>query len=129
MDTGELILDLAGEKIVRSRDFYAVFTTPPEWDVFFKERTLGRIAPRPDLQPGACLLLVGRLWEVKDIFPDKQQVMVGPAKEARDVMFLGTGMPEMHPKIANRVRELLLDDKCHPAYTQSGNKPCRRPVS
>lgn len=111
MDTGEIILGLAGEKIVRSKDFYAVFATPPEWDVFYKERTLGRISPRPDLQIGVCLLLVGRLWEVKDIFSDKQQVMVEPAKEAHDVMFLGTGMPEMHPKIAQRVREILLSEK------------------
>lgn len=111
METGELILGLAGEKIVRSKDFYAVFSTPPEWDVFYKERSLGRITPRPDLQPGTCLLLVGRLWEVKEIFTDKQQVMVIPAKEAHDVMFLGSGIPEMHPKIAQRVRELLLSEK------------------
>ncbi len=111
METGELILGLAGEKIVRSRDFYAVFATPPEWDVFYKERTLGRISPRPDLHPGTCLLLVGRLWEVKEIFENKQQVMVEPAKEAHDVMFLGSGSPEMHPQIAQRVREILISEK------------------
>jgi len=114
LETGEIILGLAGEKIVRSKDFYAVFTTPPEWDVFHKERTLGRISPRPDLQPGTCLLLVGRLWEVKNIFPDKQQVMVEPTKEAHDVMFMGAGIPEMHPKIAQRVREILLSEKAFP---------------
>lgn len=113
LETGEIILGLAGEKIVRSKDFYAVFTTPPEWDVFFKERNLGRISPRPDLQQGSCLLLVGRLWEVKDIFEDKQQVLVEPAIEARDVMFLGTGIPEMHPRIAQRVREILTSDKSY----------------
>lgn len=111
LDTGELILGLAGEKIVRSKDFYAVFATPPEWDVFYKERILGRISPRPDLQIGTCLLLVGRLWEVKDIFADKQQVLVEPAKDAHDVMFMGTGIPEMHPKVAQRVRDLLLSEK------------------
>ena len=122
METGELILGLAGEKVVRSRDFYAVFTTPPEWDVFYKERTLGRISPRPDLHPGACLLLVGRLWEVKDIFEDKQQVMVEPAKEAHDVMFLGSGIPEMHPRIAQRVREILVSDKLFPYLDAIGQQ-------
>ncbi|MEI6289820.1 MAG: helicase-related protein, partial [Chloroflexota bacterium] len=115
LETGELILGLAGEKVLRSKDFYAVFATPPEWDVFYKERILGRITPRPDLQPGTCMLLIGRLWEVKDILTDKQQVSVEPAKEAHDVMFLGTGIPEMHPKIAQRVREFLLSEKI-PAY-------------
>jgi len=122
LETGELILGLAGEKIVRSKDFYAVFATPPEWDVFYKERTLGRITPKPDLQPGTCLLLVGRLWEVKDIFPDKQQVMVRHAKEAHDVMFLGLGIPEMHPKIAQRVRELLLSENPFPYLGASGQQ-------
>ena len=122
MQTGELILGLAGEKVVRSRDFYAVFTTPPEWDVFYKERALGRISPRPDLHPGACLLLVGRLWEVKDIFADKQQVMVEPAKEAHDVMFLGSGVPEMHPRIAQSVREILLSDKTFPYLDAVGQQ-------
>lgn len=122
LETGEIILGLAGEKIVRSKDFYAVFTTPPEWDVFYKERTLGRISPRPDLQPGTCLLLVGRLWEVKDIFKDKQQVLVEPAKEARDVMFLGTGIPEMHPGIAQRVREILLSDKSYSYLDANGQQ-------
>jgi len=122
LETGEIILGLAGEKIVRSKDFYAVFTTPPEWDVFHKERTLGRISPRPDLQPGTCLLLVGRLWEVKNIFPDKQQVLVEPAKEAHDVMFLGAGIPEMHPKIAQRVREILLSDKPFPYLGATGQQ-------
>jgi len=122
MDTGELILGLAGEKIVRSKDFYAVFTTPPEWDVFYKERTLGRITPRPDLQPGTCLLLVGRLWEVKAIFADKQQVLVEPAKAAHDAMFLGTGIPEMHPKVAQRVRELLLAEKTFPYLSKIGQQ-------
>lgn len=107
MPDGELILGLAGERIVRSRDFYAVFQTPPEWDVLHGTRTLGRISPSPDLQPGTCLLLIGRVWEVKEIFPDRKQVLVIPAKEARNVLFVGTGVPEMHPKIAERVRELL----------------------
>ena len=122
MDTGELILGLAGEKIVRSKDFYAVFTTPPEWDVFYRERTLGRITPRPDLQPGTCLLLVGRVWEVKDVFPDRQQVLVEPANTSRDVMFLGTGMPEMHPRIAHRVHELLLSEKTFPYLGNEGQQ-------
>lgn len=107
MPDGDLILGLAGERIVRSRDFYAVFETPPEWDVLHGTRTLGRISPSPDLQPGTCLLLVGRVWEVKEIFPDRKQVLVIPAKEARNVLFVGTGVPEMHPKIAEWVRDLL----------------------
>ncbi len=110
MPEGDLIVGLTGERVVRSRDFYAVFQTPPEWDVRHGERTLGRISPSPDLMPGVCLLLVGRVWEVKEVLPDQKQVLVIPALEARNVMFVGTGVPEMHPRVAQRVRELLARD-------------------
>jgi len=110
MPDGDLILGLAGERIARSRDFYAVFETPPEWDVLHGTRTLGRISPSPDLLPGTCLLLVGRVWEVKQVLQDQKQVLVAPAKEARNVMFAGAGVPEIHPKIGQRVRELLCRD-------------------
>ena len=122
LETGEIILGLAGEKVVRSRDFYAVFTTPPEWDVFHKEHILGRRRSRPDLAPGTCLLLVGRIWEVKQIFEDKQQVLVEPAKDSRDVMFLGAGIPEMHPRIAQRVLEILLSDKTFSYLDANGQR-------
>jgi hypothetical protein len=52
-------------------------------------------------------LLVGRVWQVKEVLQDRKQVLVIPAKEARNVMFTGTGVPEMHPRIAQRVRDLL----------------------
>jgi len=107
MTNGDLILGLAGERIVRSREFYAVFQTPPEWDVRYNQRTVGRISPTPDLTPGTCLLLAGQVWEVKEILPKSKQVLVTPAKEARNMMFAGNGVPEMHPKIGQRVHEIL----------------------
>lgn len=110
MADGDFILGLAGERVARSREFYAVFQTPPEWEVRHGERTLGRISPSPDLLLGTCLLLVGRVWEVKEVLPEQKQVLVIPAKEARNVMFLGTGVPEMHPKVAQRTREILCRD-------------------
>ena len=45
LNTGEIILGLEGEKVARSRDFYAVFQTPPEWEVIFGEKNIGRISP------------------------------------------------------------------------------------
>lgn len=107
LDTGEMILGLGGEKVARSRDFYAVFQTPPEWDVIFGEKNIGRISPSPDLAPGNCLLLGGQLWEVVEIYPEQKQVTVKRANDAHDVLFEGTGVPEMHPRIAQKVFELL----------------------
>jgi ATP-dependent helicase Lhr and Lhr-like helicase len=115
LDTGEMILGLEGEKVARSRDFYAVFQTPPEWDVIAGEKNIGRISPSPDLAPGTCLMLGGQLWEVIEIYPEQKQVMVKRARDAHDVLFEGTGVPEMHPRIAKKVFEILCDNE-EPGY-------------
>jgi ATP-dependent Lhr-like helicase len=115
MPEGELILGLDGERIVRSRDFYAVFFTPPDWEVRTDARVLGKISPSPDLSPGICILLGGHVWEVMEIIEDRKQVIVIPAVDAHDVMFSATGIPEMHPRIACRVMEILQRDDI-PAY-------------
>ncbi len=120
LPTGELILGLAGERVVRSREFYAVFQTPPEWNVLHNERTLGRISPSPELVPGICLLLVGRRWEVKVVLPDQQVVLVAPAKDARKALFMGLDIPPMHPCIAERVRALFVDDTLPPSLSHLG---------
>lgn len=125
LPTGELILGLAGERVVRSREFYAVFQTPPEWNVLHNERTLGRISPSPELVPGVCLLLVGRRWEVKGILPDQQAVLVVPAKDARKALFIGVDIPAMHPYIAQRVRALFVDDTLPPYLSPHGQTVLR----
>jgi ATP-dependent Lhr-like helicase len=107
LDTGEMILGLEGEKVARSRDFYAVFQTPPELDVIYGEKNIGRISPHPDLVPGIRLLLGGQLWEVTAIYLDQRQVLVKQAKDASATLFTGTGVPEMHPRIGQEVYNLL----------------------
>jgi ATP-dependent Lhr-like helicase len=115
LDSGELILGLAGEKVARSRDFYAVFETLPEWDVLAGQNNIGRVNPSPDLYPGVCLLLSGRLWQVTDLLPDQKQVLVKPTSEAHDVLFEGSGVPDMHPRIAERARQIFERDDL-PSY-------------
>lgn len=115
LTSGEMILGLEGEKVARSRDFYAVFQTPPEWEVMAGEKNIGRISPSPDLASGICLLLGGLLWEVVDIFPEQKQVLVKRAKDAHNVLFEGSGVPEMHPKIAQEVFGLLCNSQ-EPRY-------------
>ena len=122
LPTGELIIGLTGERIVRSRDFYAVFQTPPEWTVLYNERVIGRIAPSPDIQPELCLLLAGQVWLIKDVLPDQQVVLVIPSHQARNVLFQGFGIPAMHPRIAERVRTLLHHNHDLPALSENGQR-------
>jgi len=112
---GNLILGLAGEKVVRSRDFYAVFESAEELDVRYGERVLGRISAAPGLEPGMCLRLAGEMWEIKEIVSARKEVLVTPATEARQVLFEGSGAPELHSRVAQKAREILLGESV-PGY-------------
>ena len=122
METGELIVGLEGEKLARSREFYAVFQSAPELEVLHGERNIGRISPSPDLVPGVCLLLGGKVWKVVEILSDQKQVLVNPAPDSRDVLFSGTGVPEMHPAIAQRVRDILNSDMTPRQLDETGKR-------
>jgi ATP-dependent Lhr-like helicase len=115
LESGEMILGLEGEKVARSRDFYAVFQAPLEWDVVYVDKNIGRISPHPDLIPGVRLMLGGRLWEVTAIYSEQKQVIVKQAKDATATLFSGTGVPEMHPRIGQEVFKLLCDSN-EPVY-------------
>jgi ATP-dependent Lhr-like helicase len=115
---GNLILGLDGEKVVRSRDFYAVFESAEELEVRYGERVLGRISAAPGLEPGMCLRLAGEMWEIKEIVSARKEVFVTPATEARQVLFEGSGAPELHSRVAQKAREILLGESV-PGYLSS----------
>lgn len=117
---GNLILGLAGEKVVRSRDFYAVFESAEELDVRYGDRVLGRISAAPGLEPGLCLRLAGEMWEIKEVVLVRKEVSVVPAKEARQVLFEGSGAPELHSRVAQKVCEILLGNSLPPYLSPQG---------
>lgn len=103
MDDGILIPGLAGEKIVRKHDFYAVFASPPDVGVRCGDRLIGRVGMR--LEPGACFFLAGQVWRVEQAFPD--ELRVAPAGGGERPRFGGVGGPGVHREVARRARELL----------------------
>lgn len=105
--TGELIVGLAGERVLRSRDFYAVFESPPEWEVFHGGTAIGRITPTALLAPGLQFLLGGRPWAVESLHPENKAIMVVPAPSSRIALFEGEG-PEIHRRVVEVVREVLI---------------------
>ena len=129
LSTGEIILGIQGEKVARSYEFYAVFQTPPEWNVFFQGKNIGSITPTPDLISGTCIMLSGQLWEVSEIYQDQKNIAVKRAKYAHNALFAGSGIPDMHPKIAREVFQLL-SNTTTPGYLSdlgvSRLKDCRR---
>jgi len=115
MPDGQLILGLAGEKVVRSREFYALFQASIDWEVMHGTRNLGRISPTSDLQPAVCLLLGGKVWEVTELIPAAKQVLVKPAHQSQQTLFKGTSIPDTHPIVSRQMR-FILSQTDIPAY-------------
>jgi len=103
MSDGTLLPGLAGERVVRAYDFYAMFQTPPELEVRAGDRTIGRLAA--SLKPGACFMLAGGVWRVESMTRDELRVV--PASEGERPAFRGVGGPSVHPRVAARAREIL----------------------
>ena len=60
---GELIAGMLGEKIIRSRDFYAAFTVYEEYRVNHEAHHIGNIPVSPTFQVNGYLDLGGPCWQ------------------------------------------------------------------
>ena len=107
MDTGELILGIVGERICRSRGFYAVFQTAEEYSILHEGILLGTLELVP--QPNDYLLFAGRRWQVNEIDYERMQVYVKPAKGWKRPRFTG-GIGVVHPRVRAEMRQILRSD-------------------
>ena len=79
-----LILGLVGEQIVRSRDFYSAFATPPEYRVVCDGRPLGMLPLMALPRVEDHLLLAGRRWRVTYLDHNRAEVGVHRCPLHRD---------------------------------------------
>jgi ATP-dependent helicase Lhr and Lhr-like helicase len=115
-----LVLGLMGEKIVRRYDFYTSFVVTVEYRVTHHGRPIGSIG-RPTGAPGGdYLILAGRRWKVLQIDDERREILVEPSEGGKAPAFLGRSIIEIHPRIREVMRELLLVRQDVPAYLDSG---------
>lgn len=115
LENGNLIVGLAGEKVVRNFRFLAVFQEDMAYIVRDERGEIGRILSPP--LTGERFALAGRAWEVID-FNEKQRVVFvrrvqGRAKPA----WLGKG-GEIHTRILQRMQQVLTETTVYP-YLQA----------
>ncbi|WP_300433954.1 DEAD/DEAH box helicase [Christiangramia sp.] len=102
----ELILGLAGEKIVNSRDFYSVFSTDPDFKVIHSGRKVGQIPFSPQIQVNENLLLAAKIWKIKDIDHKAGIIEVIPAKDGKAPSFFG-GTGGIHEEVRKEMLRIL----------------------
>lgn len=99
----ELILGIAGENIVNTREFYSVFKTESNFKVLHAGRKIGDIPYSPQIMIDENILLAARIWKIKDVDLKGNKIEVIPANDGKKPMFFGGG-----GNIHFRVREEML---------------------
>ena len=103
-----IIIGLAGERIINSYKFYAVFKDSEDYTVRCDSEEIGTITnPVP---VGDRFALAGRVWEVKEVDVPRKLIFVKGVDGKMEVSWPGDG-GEIHTKLLLAMRDVLLGDK------------------
>lgn len=110
-DEKGLIVGLAGERIISSFKFYAVFKDSEDYTVRHESEEIGTITTPPPV--GDRFALAGRVWEVEELDVSRKLIYVKPVEGKMEVSWPGD-YGEIHTKILERMRKVLEEDKEYP---------------
>ena len=100
-----LIIGLAGERIINSYKFYAVFKDSEDYTVRAGSEEIGTITnPVP---AGDRFALAGRVWEVLEVDIPRKLIFVKAVEGKMEVSWPGDG-GEIHTKLLLAMRDVLL---------------------
>ena len=103
-----LIVGLAGERIINSYKFYAVFKDSEDYTVRCESEEIGTITnPIP---VGDRFALAGRVWEVLEVDIPRRLIFVKGVDGKMEISWPGDS-GEIHTKLLLAMREALLGDK------------------
>lgn len=108
---GIIILGLKGERIVRSFEFYSAFATEKELRVLHRSHLIGTVSALPTTGAEGFLILAGRRWKILEIDLDRKEILVEPSRGGRLPLFGGSAGPDLHPRVHEKMREILSDTK------------------
>lgn len=110
-ERGDLIVEMAGERVVNNFKFYAVFQENEEFSVHAGSEELGTIVKPPPV--GDKIAIAGRVWVVEDIDRQRHQVYCHGVK-GRIPAYFGDVPGDIHPKILARMRQVLAESQMYP---------------
>ncbi len=110
-ENGGLIVGLAGERIVNSFKFYAVFQENVEYAVRAESQELGTIVKPPPV--GEKIAIAGRVWKVIEVDHKKHEVYCEPVR-GRIPAYFGDCAGDIHTRILERMHGVLAEDRQYP---------------
>lgn len=106
-----LIVGLAGERLTNSFKFYAVFRDSEDFTVRNGSEEIGTITNPPPV--GDRFALAGRVWEVTEVNLPRRLVYASAVDGKMQVSWPGDS-GEIHTRILEKMREVLLSDEEYP---------------
>ncbi|MBE6651991.1 MAG: DEAD/DEAH box helicase [Ruminococcaceae bacterium] len=106
-----LIVGLAGERLLKSFKFYAVFKDSEDFTVRAGSDEIGTITTPPPV--GDRFALAGRVWEVEELDIQRKLIYVKQVDGKMEVSWPGD-FGEIHTKILKRMRKILEEDTAYP---------------
>jgi ATP-dependent Lhr-like helicase len=110
-DEGGLIVGLAGERVINSFKFYAVFQESEEYTVRCGSQALGTIVSPPPV--GEKLALAGHVWIVEEIDHKRRLIYCEPVK-GKVPAYFGECPGDIQTHVLERMRKVLQEDKQYP---------------
>ena len=114
-----VIVGLAGERLLKSFKFYAVFKDSEDYTVRAGSDEIGTITTPPPV--GDRFALAGRVWEVEELDIQRKLIYVHPVEGKMEVSWPGD-YGEVHTRIAERMRQVLLEDTVYPYLKPNAQK-------
>ncbi len=114
-----LIVGMAGERLLNSFKFYAVFKDSEDYTVRCESDEIGTITTPPPV--GDRFALAGRVWEVEELDIQRKLIYVKPVLGKMEVSWPGD-YGEIHTKILERMKRVLMEDVEYPYLKQNAKK-------
>lgn len=110
-ENGGLIIGLAGERIINSFKFYAVFQENEEYTVRCGSEELGTVVKPPP--PGEKIAIAGHVWLVEEVDRKKHLVYCEQVKGIVPAYF-GECPGDINTRILERMKKVLREDCDYP---------------
>lgn len=110
-ETGGLIVGLAGERIVNSFKFYAVFQENVEYTVRSESQEIGTIVQPPPA--GEKIAIAGHVWVVDEI-DHKRHLVYCTLVKGKVPAYFGDCPGDINTRVLERMRVVLQEDACYP---------------
>ena len=114
-----LIVGLAGERLLKSFKFYAVFKDSEDYTVRCESDEIGTITTPPPV--GDRFALAGRVWEVEELDIARKLIYVKAVLGKMEVSWPGD-YGEIHTKILERMKKVLEEDTIYPYLKPNARK-------